>query len=429
LSQINKKVSYPLPPSGGGLGWGVTMRVAQHLKNKLQTQKQRHLFRTRRARQSKAAATVSYPEAQYLNFQSNNYLGLANHPDVITACQQAAAQYGVGSTSASIVGGYTTLHQTLEHEIAAFTNKPRALVFATGYLANISVLTTLASRRDTLYEDRNNHASLIAGARMAGCDLQRYEHNNMMALNDLINKNQTGAGIISDAVFSTHGDIAKVSDLMKIAKQHNLWLMLDDAHGIGVLGKHGRGTLEHLNIDANDTTIITGTFGKAFGTSGAFVAANDDVIESLIQFAKPYIYNTAMPPPMVAATLKSLELIQTEAWRREKLNELIIYFKMQAKEMGVELIDSTTAIQSIVIGDADKAIEIHDALQQKNILVSLFRPPTVPVNSSCLRISLTAEHNIGQIDQLVEALRNATPHPNPPPEGGRGQEVAMEKTL
>ena len=338
-----------------------------------------------------------------LSFCSNDYLGLANHPDVVNAFTLGAGRYGVGAGAAHLVNGHSHAHHALEEELAAFTGRQRALLFSTGYMANFGVISALCGRTDRLYQDRLNHASLLDAGQLAHARLQRYRHLDDQGLAAKCAK-QPPKMIATDGVFSMDGDIAPLPELANIAHQHDAWLMVDDAHGFGVLGKQGGGTLEHFGLTAQQVPILMGTLGKGFGTFGAFVAGDELLIETLIQQARSYIYTTAMPAAIAEASRASLRLIQAESWRREKLQQLIQHFKQGASQLGLNLMPSETPIQPLLIGDSASAHAISQQLLQRGIHVTAIRPPTVPEGSARLRITLTTNHTETQVNQLLDNL-------------------------
>ena len=364
-----------------------------------------NLYRNRRVVDGPQGPRLNIDGREVLSFCSNDYLGLANHPDVIKAFQQGAERWGVGSGASHLVCGHSAAHHALEEELAAFTGRERALLFSTGYMANMAVITALCGRGDVIFEDRLNHASLYDGGLLSQARLQRYAHSDCDALNKkLAESDQGDKFIVSDGVFSMDGDLAPLPQLSQAAKQHNAWLMVDDAHGFGVLGKTGGGSVEHFGLSNEDVPILVGTLGKAFGTFGAFVAGSKELIEFLIQKARPYIYTTALPASIAEATRVSLKLIQTETERREQLNALIKRFRNGAAQLGLELMDSPTPIQPWIVGDSSKAIKISAALLEQNILISAIRPPTVAKDTARLRITFSATHSEADVDQLLTAL-------------------------
>lgn len=338
-----------------------------------------------------------------LAFCSNDYLGLANHPEVIAALQRGAARWGVGSGAAHLVNGHSAAHQALEEALAEFTGYPRALLFSTGYMANLGVISALAGRGDTVFEDRRNHASLLDGALLARATLRRYPHADAAALTRLAQTARMRL-IATDGVFSMDGDLAPLPDLAAIAARTGAWLLVDDAHGLGVLGREGRGSLDHCGLGAGQVPILMGTLGKALGTFGAFVAGSHDLIETLIQRARPYIYTTATPPALAAATRVSLALARREDWRRERLATLIGRLRTGAAQLGLPLADSPTPIQPLLAGSAERALAWSAALESAGLLVTAIRPPTVPTGTARLRITLSAAHTDTDLERLLEAL-------------------------
>ncbi len=344
-----------------------------------------------------------------LSFCSNDYLGLANHPDLIKALQDGAHRYGVGSGAAHLVTGHTSAHHALEEELAEFTGRPRALLFSTGYMANLGAVTALLERGDSLFEDRLNHASLVDAGLLSRASLKRFRHADMTSLQQQLATSDKGQRMIaSDGVFSMDGDMAPLPELAELAKKASAWLLVDDAHGLGVLGESGRGSLSHCKLSNEDVPILMCTLGKAFGTFGAFVAGSEELIETLIQHASSYIYTTAPPPAVAEATRVSLRLVQQESWRRERLKSLIARFREAVAELGLPLMSSVTPIQPILAGSAERALEWSRQLEAQGILVTPIRPPTVPQGSARLRITFSAIHTEGQLDRLLYALSGLT---------------------
>ena len=367
------------------------------------------LYRNRTIIDGPQAVQLHVAGRDLVNFCSNDYLGLANHPDVITALKHGADIYGVGAGASHLVNGHSRAHHALEEELADFVQRPRALLFSTGYMANLGVVSALMRRGDVVLEDRLNHASLIDAGLLSGARLHRYLHCDTQSLQQHLvrqsaKKNKARFLIATDGVFSMDGNLAPLPGLAEAANKHDAWLMVDDAHGLGVLGNHGRGSLAYFGLDDQQVPILMGTLGKALGTFGAFVAGSETLIETLIQQARTYIYTTALPPAVAEATRTSLQLVKKESWRREKLQVLISHFRTGAKELGLTLMDSCTPIQPVVIGDAGRAMAISQMLNERGFYIAAIRPPTVPEGSSRLRITLSAMHNEEQIDQLLEAL-------------------------
>jgi 8-amino-7-oxononanoate synthase len=366
-----------------------------------------HLYRSRQMLDSPQGIKVVVDGVPLLSFCSNDYLGLANEPRVIAAFQQGAARYGVGAGASHLVTGHSTAHHALEEELAEFVGAERALLFSTGFMANLGVVTALTERHDVIAEDRLNHASLIDAARLARAKVKRYPHANAAAAAALLQE-QTHIGLITtDAVFSMDGDIAPLSELTTLAAHHGARLLADDAHGLGVLGPEGRGTLAHLGLKPEPPLILMGTLGKAVGVFGAFVAGEAALIETLIQRARTYIYTTALPPAVAAAARASLAIVRTEEWRRTRLRELVAQFRPGARELGFELSSSTTPIQPLVVGEAEAALAFSRRLRAHGILVPAIRPPTVPAGSARLRITFSAAHEPAHVERLLVALAHA----------------------
>lgn len=378
-----------------------------HLNQQLQQLAEQHLYRSRRVLETPQAIRVQIDGQWVLNFCSNDYLGLADHPDVKQAFKRAVDDYGLGSGSAHLICGHSIAHHALEEALADFTKRDRALLFSTGYHANLGVITALLGRGDAVFEDRLNHASLLDGGLLSGARFSRYAHANVADLERRLHERTGHKLIVSDGVFSMDGDFAPLPQLVVAAKQQNAWLMVDDAHGLGVLGKQGAGLLEQYGLSQADVPVLMGTLGKAIGTFGAFVAGSDVLIETLIQKARTYIYTTALPPALAEATRTSLKLLRTEFWRREKLTLLIARFRAGAEQLGLSLLPSQSPIQPILIGDSKKALALSAALLNAGFLVSAIRPPTVPQGSARLRVTFSALHDETHIDALLEALNKA----------------------
>lgn len=377
----------------------------EELGSRLDQLQQAHLYRRRKILQSPQGIECVVDGKQVISFCSNDYLGLANHPELIARFKQAAEQYGVGSGAAHLVTGHTIEHHALEEELAEFVARPRALLFSTGYMANLGILSTLADRHSAIFEDKLNHASLLDAAQLSRARRERYAHNDMQALADRLQHSKaTRKIVISDGVFSMDGDLAPVDQMAQLCQRHTAALVIDDAHGIGVLGEHGQGTLAHFQLNLQQVPVLMGTLGKALGTFGAFVAGSEVLIESLIQNARSYIYTTAPPAAIAAATRASLKLTREENWRREKLQQLIACFKQGAAQLGLRLMPSMTAIQPIVVGESERALQLSDALLQQGILISAIRPPTVPQGTARLRVTFSANHSEQHVAQLLDVL-------------------------
>ncbi|WP_341328474.1 8-amino-7-oxononanoate synthase [Methylotuvimicrobium sp. KM2] len=362
------------------------------------------LYRTRRVVESAQGVELQCGGRKLINFCSNDYLGLANHPAVVKAFQDGAARYGVGSGSAHLICGHGRAHHALEEELAEFTGRDRALLFSTGYMANIGVISALTGRGDTVFEDRLNHASLLDGGLLSGARFKRYRHADAEGLLDSLSRTEGRAMIVTDGVFSMDGDLAPLDVLSQIAKEQDAWLMVDDAHGLGVIGDKGRGIVEYFGLTQQQVPILVGTLGKAFGTFGAFVAGSETLIETLIQKARTYIYTTALPPAVAEATRAALNILIEDQWRRENLNDLVRRFRRGAEQLGFPLMPSNSAIQPILIGDSRRAVEIGKRLLDDGFWVGAIRPPTVPQGSARLRVTFSALHEEQQVDRLLESL-------------------------
>ena len=368
-----------------------------------------HLYRQRPLLDSPQGPLVRVDGRELLAFCSNDYLGLANHPQVIEAWRAGAQRWGVGGGASHLVIGHSTPHHELEEALAAFTGRPRALLFSTGYMANLGAVTALLGQGDTVLEDRLNHASLLDAGLLSGARFSRYLHNDAHSLAGRLAKANGNTLVVTDGVFSMDGDLADLPALCAEAKKRDAWVMVDDAHGFGPLGATGGGIVEHFGLGQEDVQVLVGTLGKAFGTAGAFVAGSEELIDTLVQFARPYIYTTSQPPALACATLKSLELLRSEHWRREHLATLIQRFRAGAEAIGLSLVDSPTPIQPIMVGDSDRALRLSQMLRERGLLVTAIRPPTVPAGSARLRVTLSAAHSLAQLELLLEALAECWP--------------------
>jgi len=365
----------------------------------------RNQIRRRRVVTGLHAAQLQVDGQDCLNFCSNDYLGLAAHPDVIRALQKAAETTGIGSGASAYVTGWNAEHQALEEELADCVQRPRALLFSTGYQCNLGVIQALAGRDDHIYSDALNHASLIDGCRLSGAGIHRYRHADCTDLAAQLSQPvQSRQLIVSDGVFSMDGDRAPLPALATIARQQDATLIVDDAHGFGVLGPQGRGSLAAFGLGTRDVPVLVATLGKALGGFGAFVAGDDDLIEFLLQRTRTAIFTTALPPALAAAMRASLRLLREEDWRRAHLHALIARFREGSRQLGLPVSDSQTPIQPLVVGDEARAVALSAALQACGFLISAIRPPTVPAGTSRLRITLSAAHTEQQVDDLLEAL-------------------------
>lgn len=388
------------------------MSIQNRFQPLLEERRQQHLYRSRPLVTSAQSADMQINGLQVINFSSNDYLGLANSPQIKQKLTQALAEglISYGSGAAHLVTGHHLQHHIAEDEIADWLGCERALLFSTGYMANLAVQQVLMQAGDIILADKLNHASLIDGALQSEATLKRYPHLDIMALERRLqqaSKENHQVMIVTDGVFSMDGDLAPLPQIQKLAKTYQAWLLVDDAHGFGTLGQHGKGCFEHFGLEPGENTILVGTLGKAFGTSGAFVAGSSVLIESLVQFARPYIYTTAMPQLNALAIREALKLVRsTEVGgaAREKLQQHIKQFKAGAKAIGLTLWDSPTPIQPILLGDSETALMWSEKLKQKGFWVTAIRPPTVPAGQARLRITLSASHSKQQIDSLLKAL-------------------------
>jgi 8-amino-7-oxononanoate synthase len=364
------------------------------------------LLRQRRLLGSAQGALIEIDGKGLLSFASNDYLGLAHHSKLREAAIEGIDLWGVGAGSSHLICGHHRAHQAFEDAAAKFVGLPRALVFSTGYMANIGVVTALVGRGDAVFADRLNHASLNDAALLSRADFERYPHRNLDVLQRLLSGSNARRKLVaSDSVFSMDGDIADVPALVELCEHHGALLLIDDAHGFGVLGAAGRGALSHFGV-ASERVIYLATLGKAAGVFGAFVAAQNDVIERLVQRARTYIYTTAAPPLLSHALLQSLDVIRSEEWRRVRLTGLIRQLRATLRLRKWRLLPSQTPVQPVVIGESSEASHASDSLLAAGILVPAIRPPTVPTGQARLRISISAAHSDEHIDRLVAALHS-----------------------
>jgi len=374
----------------------------------LRERRARGLYRSRQVSDGPQGIELSVDGRRLLSFCSNDYLGLANHPAVVAAFHRGLDEYGAGSGAAHLITGHSRAHHVLEEELADFTGRPRALLFSTGYMANLGAMAALLDRGDRVFEDHSNHASLLDGARTCGGRLVRYRHGDAQDLARRLQSAPAGEYLVaSDGVFSMDGDIAPLQQLAAVAARHGAWFMVDDAHGLGVVGPGGRGSVAAAGLDPQQVPVLVGTLGKACGTFGAFVAGSEELIETLIQQARTYIYTTAPPPAVAAATRVALELLRDEDWRRSQLALLVRRFRAGAAQLGLRLPDSTTPIQPLLVGTAAAAQHLSAALRAQDILVTPIRPPTVPQGTARLRITFSAAHTEAHVDRLLQALERS----------------------
>jgi 8-amino-7-oxononanoate synthase len=377
------------------------------LQKELEQRKVDGLLRQRRLLDSPQAEHIVANQKPFLSFCSNDYLGLANHPELIAAMQKAAGDSGVGSGASNLITGHHRYHDSLEKQLARFVDLPAALLFSTGYMANIGVIGALMGRGDAVFADKLNHACLNDGAYFSYADFHRYPHNDVAALEKLLQASKARHKMIAaDAVFSMDGDIAPIPEYLALCEKYDAYLYLDDAHGFGVLGEHGQGSLNHFNIKS-PRIIVMATLGKAAGVAGAFVAGEQVVIDYLIQKAKSYVYSTPAPPALSATLSASVQLIEQGDHLRANLYTLIAYLKENLKLKKWKLLESDTAVQPLIIGGNEESLAVSDYLQTHGILVPAIRPPTVPTGTARLRISLSAAHSLDDVKQLVAAIHQA----------------------
>ncbi len=369
------------------------------------------LRRRRRVTETPSTPRVHVDGRAMLAFCSNDYLGLAAHPKIIAALQQGAALYGAGSGASHLISGHSRAHAQLEERLAEFVapqiDNARALYFCTGYMANLAMLGALAGSDADLFSESLNHASLIDGARLSRANVQVYPHGDLEKLSALLAASTAAKKmVVTDSVFSMDGDLADLPRLLALCEQHDAWLVVDDAHGFGVLGADGRGVLEHFNL-RSPNLVYMGTLGKAAGVAGAFVAAHASVIEWMVQRARPYIYTTAAPPAVAHALLTSLDIIEGAegAARRTQLHSLIAQFSQTLQLSTWQTMASATAIQPVVIGANDVAMQVAADLYARGIWVPAIRPPTVPAGTARLRVTLSAAHTAVDVAQLVDMLQ------------------------
>jgi 8-amino-7-oxononanoate synthase len=378
-----------------------------NLQKELDQRKEKGLLRQRRLLDSPQAEHIVANHQAFLSFCSNDYLGLANHPALISAMQKAAGESGVGSGASNLITGHHRYHDELEKQLASFVGLPAALLFSTGYMANIGVLGALVGRGDAIFADKLNHACLNDGGYYSLAEFQRFPHNDVAALEKLLKQSSAKHKIIAvDAVFSMDGDIAPIPEYLALCEKYDAYLYMDDAHGFGVLGPHGEGTLAHFKIKS-PRIIMMATLGKAAGVAGAFVAGERVVIDYLIQTAKSYVYSTPAPPALSATLAASVKLIEQGDELRAHLFALIAYFKQHLTLKKWHLLPSETSIQPLIVGGNLEALALSEYLQTHGILVPAIRPPTVPVNTARLRISLSSAHTLDDVKKLIDAIQTA----------------------
>ena len=381
------------------------LSLDNYLREKLENRQARNLYRNRLNSSSACKSEMLVEGRNVVNFSSNDYLGLANHADLAHALSEGVKKFGVGSGASHLISGHHQVHKMLEEQIAQFTGRSRALFFANGYMANMGVLGSLLSDQDLILSDELNHASLIDGCRLSRARCLRFKHANYHDLQEKISSAKFRyCVVVTDGVFSMDGDTAPLNEISEICRKYGAWLMVDDAHGFGVLGRNGGGLVEMLGLDRDQVPILVGTFGKSFGTYGAFVVGSEALIESLIQFSRNYIYTTALPPALAYATSASIKIVERESWRLQSVARNVEYFRALALCKGLSLPQSDTPIQPILVGNDERVADLGSLLLNRGFLVGAIRPPTVPVGSGRLRISISAEHSKEQLDGLINIL-------------------------
>ncbi|AGH81149.1 8-amino-7-oxononanoate synthase [Psychromonas sp. CNPT3] len=375
------------------------------IQSALMQRKQEGLYRQTKISENAQGRYIQIAGQRYLNFSSNDYLGLAGDPLLIKAWQKGAQLFGVGSGGSYLVTGYQQAHADLCAQLKDWLGVPAVALFNSGYSANQAIIKLLLSKNALLVQDKLNHASLMEAGMLSDCKMLRFKHNDMGHLSQILQKNvNKDTLLISEGVFSMDGDRAPISDLYQQAKRRNAWLMIDDAHGLGVLGSQGKGSVVEAGLSNDMPQIYMATFGKALGVGGAFVAGSQELIDYITNFSKPYIYTTGLPPAMAYAVMCAADMVSKDNWRRDKLLHLIETFKRSASLNGIRLAPSSTAIQPLIIGSADKAIRIATQLKQLGFWVTAIRPPTVPMGQSRLRITLTTSHEVKDIQALMQSL-------------------------
>jgi len=383
--------------------------IFQRLTDQLAELERRGLRRSRLVRQSPQGPRIVVDGRELLAFCSNDYLGLANHPRIVEAAIEAASRYGVGEGASHLLTGHSAVHERLEEKLAEFMQMPRTLLFSTGYQANIGAVTALAGPEDAIFSDALNHASLIDGVRLSRARVVRYPHADLAFLSGALSESDARTKlIVTDGVFSMDGDIAPLPAMLDLSERHDAWLLVDDAHGFGVIGPEGRGSPAHFGL-RSPRIVYVGTLGKAAGVAGAFVAGAEEMVETLLQRARTYIYTTAAPAMLAAAIETSLQIIREDEWRRERLRKLVAVLRRELRGSESALASSDTPIQPVVLGGNSEAVSASAALRERGILVPAIRPPTVPEGTARLRISLSAAHSGDDVLRLAAALREVCP--------------------
>lgn len=385
------------------------MEFSWNIADELRDLRRHGHFRRRRVLGGGQGREVVSDGRRLINFCSNDYLGLAADGRLRATLARAVERWGVGAGASPLVCGYTAAHQALEEALACFTGRARAVLFPSGYAANLGCIGALLGRGDRVLEDRLNHASLLDGGRLSGARFERFRHGDSADLERRLaaGKSTGRTLVVSDGTFSMDGDHCVLASLVGTAQRHGAWLMIDDAHGLGVHGRGGRGLVDAQQFTSADVQLLVGTFGKAFGTCGAFVAGDEEPIELLVQRARQLVFSTALPAALAETTLASLAIVEAEEWRRERLRELVARFRAGLAQTGIAAPVSQTPIQPLIVGDAERAVALSAALEEAGFLVAAIRPPTVPEGTSRLRVTLTAAHTTEDVDRLLEALTAA----------------------
>lgn len=379
------------------------------IKQQLDERKAQHLERKVTAVSGKQGRYIKVDGRSYLNFSSNDYLGLAAEPALINAWQKGADLFGIGSGGSYLVTGYNQVHHDLSEQLKEWLGVPAVALFSSGYAANQAIIKLLLAKNDLLIQDKLNHASLIEAGSLSAAKQIRFKHNDMQHANHILSRHIDIENklLISEGVFSMDGDTAPIKALKQLSSAHQTWLMIDDAHGLGVLGKEGKGSVVNAQLGNADIDIYMATFGKALGVGGAFVSGSTDFIDYLTNFSKPYIYTTGLPPAMIYCIAEAALLAQTQQWRRDHLFSLVRYFKQLARQFELPLMASNSPIQPVLIGQSEQALAVSQSLKSQGIWTIAIRPPTVPLHSARLRITLTANHQRQDIEFLVKQIRQA----------------------
>ena len=386
------------------------------LDSRLDDLRRRDMYRIRRRLEGPQGREVTVDGRPLLNFCSNDYLGLAGDPRIAAAFKRGVDRWGTGAGASHLICGHSAAHEELEEALAEFTGRPRALLYGSGYAANVGVINALLSVGDFVFEDRLNHASLLDGGWISRASFRWFEHRDTADLDAklaAVRSQPTRKLIVSDGTFSMDGDPCRLDELVALARRHGAWTMIDDAHGMGVHGANGVGRVDPARYSTADVPVLVGTLGKAFGAAGAFVAGDEALVETLIQRSRNYIFTTAMPSALAVATLESLAIAQAEPGRREHLAALIARFRSGTRELGLKPMPSTSPIQPVVVGEAARALALSQALEERGLLIGAIRPPTVPQGTSRLRVTLTAAHQTSDVDRLLDSLDELSVCPSP----------------